>query len=81
LSSRKARGLVAVGDVAGAVAARLEGEQGEGDDDQWLFLPAIKRVKRIASSNQSGSFMGSEFAYEDLVVRQVDKYVFRYLGD
>jgi hypothetical protein len=61
--------------------ALLTYEQGEGDDDQWLFLPAIKRVKRIASSNQSGSFMGSEFAYEDLVVRQVDKYVFRYLGD
>ncbi|MCK4739413.1 MAG: outer membrane lipoprotein-sorting protein, partial [Deltaproteobacteria bacterium] len=36
-----------------------------GDDDQWLYLPALKRVKRISSSNKSGSFMGSEFAYED----------------
>ena len=35
-------------------------------DDQWLFLPALKRVKRIASNNKSGPFMGSEFAYEDL---------------
>ena len=33
-----------------------------GDDDQWLYLPALKRVKRIASSNKSGPFMGSEFA-------------------
>ncbi len=37
-----------------------------GDDDQWLYLPALKRVKRIASSNKSGSFMGSEFSYEDI---------------
>ena len=35
-------------------------------DDQWLYLPALKRVKRISSSKQSGSFMGSEFSYEDL---------------
>jgi outer membrane lipoprotein-sorting protein len=61
--------------------ALLTHEQGSEDDDQWLYLPAIKRVKRIASSNQSGSFMGSEFAYEDLVVRQIDKYTYRYLGD
>lgn len=59
----------------------LTHEQGGQDDDQWLYLPSIKRVKRIASSNQSGSFMGSEFAYEDLVARQIDKYTSRYLGD
>ena len=34
----------------------------ESTDDQWLYLPALKRVKRISSSNRSGSFMGSEFA-------------------
>ncbi len=56
-------------------------EQGDKDDDQWLYLPSIKRVKRIASSNQSGSFMGSEFAYEDLVARQIDKFTSRYLGE
>ncbi len=59
----------------------LTHEQGDADDDQWLYLPSIKRVKRIASSNQSGSFVGSEFSYEDLVVRQIDKYTPRYLGD
>src|SRR5690606_2682534 len=35
-----------------------------GNDDQWIYLPALKRVKRIASANRSGPFMGSEFAYE-----------------
>ena len=53
----------------------------ESDDDQWLYLPALKRVKRISSSNKSGSFMGSEFAYEDLGTPEVEKYTYRYLRD
>lgn len=52
-----------------------------GDDDQWLYLPALKRVKRIASSNKSGPFMGSEFAYEDLASQEVEKYRYKYLRD
>jgi hypothetical protein len=50
-------------------------------DDQWLYLPALKRVKRIASENKSGSFMGSEFAYEDLASQEVEKYTYEYLKD
>ncbi len=50
-------------------------------DDQWLYLPALKRVKRIASRNKSGPFMGSEFAYEDLSSFEIEKYRFKYLGD
>lgn len=52
-----------------------------GDDDQWLYLPALKRVKRIASSNKSGPFMGSEFAYEDISSQEVEKYAYQYLRD
>lgn len=52
-----------------------------GDDDQWLYLPALKRVKRISSSNKSGPFMGSEFAYEDLSSQEVEKYTYNYLRD
>ncbi|MEH6578860.1 MAG: outer membrane lipoprotein-sorting protein [Amphritea sp.] len=51
------------------------------DDDQWLFLPALKRVKRIASRNKSGSFMGSEFAYEDIASQEVEKYTYKWLRD
>ncbi|MCY4453844.1 MAG: outer membrane lipoprotein-sorting protein [Immundisolibacterales bacterium] len=50
-------------------------------DDQWLYLPALKRVKRISSSNRSGSFMGSEFAYEDMSAPEVEKFTYRYLRD
>jgi len=53
----------------------------QGADDQWLYLPALKRVKRISSRNKSGPFMGSEFAYEDLSSFEVEKYTYRYLGD
>jgi len=52
-----------------------------GTDDQWLYLPALKRVKRISSANKSGSFMGSEFAYEDISSQEVEKYTYRYLRD
>jgi len=50
-------------------------------DDQWLYLPALKRVKRISSANKSGPFVGSEFAYEDLVSFEVEKFDYRWLRD
>lgn len=53
----------------------------EGPDDQWLYLPALKRVKRISSNNKSGPFMGSEFAFEDLSSQEVEKYTYKYLRD
>lgn len=52
-----------------------------GDDDIWLFLPALKRVKRIAGSNKSGPFMGSEFAFEDISSAEPEKYRYRYLRE
>lgn len=52
-----------------------------GDDDQWLYLSALKRVKRISSRNKSGSFMGSEFAYEDISSQEVEKYTYKWIKD
>lgn len=49
-------------------------------DDQWIYLPAVGRVKRISSDNKSGPFMGSEYAYEDLVSSEIEKYTYTYLG-
>lgn len=51
------------------------------DDDQWLYLPALRRVKTIASDNKSGPFMGSEFSFEDMRGHGVDKYTYKYLRD
>ncbi|MEM9555956.1 MAG: outer membrane lipoprotein-sorting protein [Acidobacteriota bacterium] len=53
----------------------------DGDDDQWLYLPALERVKRISSSNKSGPFMGSEFAYEDISSQEVEEYSHRLLRE
>jgi outer membrane lipoprotein-sorting protein len=54
----------------------LSFEQIGGDDKQWLYLPALKRVKRISSSNKSGSFMASEFSYEDISSQNYKNYVY-----
>ena len=48
-------------------------------DDQWLYLPALKRVKRISSANKSGPFVGSEFAFEDFTATELNKYTYNYL--
>lgn len=52
-----------------------------GSDDQWLFLPSIKRIKRISSNNKSGPFVGSEFAYEDLSSQEIEKYSYKFLEE
>ncbi|MDH5691643.1 MAG: outer membrane lipoprotein-sorting protein [Gammaproteobacteria bacterium] len=44
------------------------------DDDQWLYLPALKKTKRIAAGDKSGSFMGSDLNYSDMTSRDIDDY-------
>lgn len=61
--------------------ALLTYQHEDRDDDQWLYLPALKRVKKIASSKKSGPFMGSEFSFEDIGGQQVDDYTYKYLRD
>jgi len=50
-------------------------------DNQWLFLPALKRVKRISSANKSGPFVGSEFAFEDFTALELNKYDYVWLRE
>jgi outer membrane lipoprotein-sorting protein len=49
-------------------------------DEQWLYLPSLKRVKRISSNNKSGPFVGSEFAYEDITGNEIGKYSWKFLA-
>jgi outer membrane lipoprotein-sorting protein len=53
----------------------------DGADDQWLYLPALKRVKRIASRNKTGPFMGSEFSFEDLSSFEINKYDYKFIKE
>lgn len=64
-------------DVAGT--AVLIHAHGLTPDDQWLYLPAVKRVKRISTRSKSGPFVGSEFAYEDISTWVPEKYTYRFL--
>ncbi len=50
-------------------------------DEQWLYLPASGRLKKISSDNKSGSFQGSEFSYEDLGTTEIEKYRYKYQED
>lgn len=66
-------------DVAGT--KMLTWSRREGSDDQWLYLPSLRRVRRISSNNRMASFMGSEFSFEDLGSQEVERYDFKFLRD
>ena len=60
----------------------LTWEHKQKNDDQWLYLPSLKRIKRIYGSGRASSFMGSEFTYEDLSSGQeVEKHQFQFLSE
>ena len=56
-------------------------EDSSKDDDQWLYLPELKKVKRIASSDKSSSFMGSDFSYSDMTSRNVQDYTYKIMKE
>ncbi len=56
-------------------------DDAEKDDDQWLFLPALGKTKRIASSDKSGSFMGSDLNYSDMTDRELEDYDYKLLKE
>ena len=56
-------------------------DDSEKDDDQWLYLPALKKTKRIASGDKSGSFMGSDFTYSDMSSRELEQYDYKLLQE
>ncbi len=51
------------------------------DDDQWLYLPALRKTKRIANDDKSGSFMGSDFNYSDMTERDLNDYTFEVMKE
>ncbi len=56
-------------------------DDGDRDDDQWLYLPALKKVKRIAAADKSGSFMGSDFTYADMSSPDLDDYDYELMKE
>ncbi len=67
-------------DIAGV--GLLTWEQGEDkDDDQWLYLPAQRQVKRISSSGKKNQFMGTDLAFEDLRPENLQANNYKVLGE
>lgn len=65
-------------DVKGTGFLTYDYEAEGKDDDQWLYLPALRKTKRIASSDKSGSFMGSDFSYSDLTKNRLNDYTYTF---
>ncbi len=51
------------------------------DDDMWLFMPALRKTRRIVSSERAKSFMGSEFSYADMSPPILDEFTYKVLSD
>jgi len=60
--------------------ALLTWEAKDGNDDQWLYLPAIRKAKRIAASSKKNQFMGTDFAFEDLRPENVGVHRYTAVG-
>ena len=68
-------------DVEDTAFLTYDFDQSDKDDDQWIYLPALNKTKRIATSDKSGSFMGSDFTYSDMTKRALDDYDYTLLKE
>ena len=65
-------------DVKDTAFLTFDYDDPDKDDDQWLYLPALKKTKRIASTDKSGSFMGSDLTYSDMTSRNLEDYDYTF---
>jgi hypothetical protein len=68
-------------DVYNTAFLTFDYDQDDKEDDQWLYLPALKKVRRIASSDKSSSFMGSDFTYGDMTRPELSKFDFKLVRE
>ncbi|AYF43301.1 hypothetical protein BALOs_0286 [Halobacteriovorax sp. BALOs_7] len=68
-------------DVKGTKLLTWTWKSSDKDDDQWLYLPSLRRVKKINSRSKGSSFMGSEFSFEDIGGQTIEKYNYKFLSE
>ncbi|MBT7545398.1 MAG: outer membrane lipoprotein-sorting protein [Kordiimonadaceae bacterium] len=68
-------------DVKNTAFLTYDYKSDDKDDDQWMYLPALKKTKRIPSSDKGASFMGSDFSYSDMTAKDLDDYTYKLLGE
>ncbi len=69
------------GDVKNTAFLTYDYSDNDKDDDQWMYLPALKKTKRIPSSDKDAAFMGSDFSYSDMTDKELDDYTFKLLKE
>ncbi len=70
--------FISPSDVKGTSVLTIE--HTDADDDQWLYLPALRKVRRISSSDKTDHFMGSDFTFEDIQSEDLEHFEYRLLG-
>ena len=68
-------------DVKGVGYLSFSYDDASKSDDRWLYMPALKKAKRISGSSSQDYFMGTEFTYDDMGDRKVDDYKHSLLGE
>ncbi|VUD40438.1 hypothetical protein TDB9533_00225 [Thalassocella blandensis] len=68
-------------DVEGTAYMSFDWEDESKEDDAWLYLPALQKIKRVASSDESGAFMGSDFSYADINGLDYEDFTYRLLKE
>jgi len=66
-------------DVRNIGLLSIDYDDGNKDDDQWLYLPSLRKSTRISSSDKSGSFMGTDLTYSDMTEQDPDTYDYKML--
>ena len=66
-------------DVKGTVS--LLNEHADKDDDIWIYLPSIKKVRRLVSSNKKDSFVGTDFSYGDVIGHKVNEWTHKIIRE
>ena len=61
--------------------ATLLVEHATGDDDMWIYLPALKKVRRLVASNKKDGFVGTEFSYGDVIGHRTSDWTHRILRE
>jgi hypothetical protein len=70
--------------VKGTAFLAVDHPEPDRDDDQWLYLPALRRVRRIAASDRGDAFLGTDLSYEDVKKETkvgLEDYTWRTLGE
>ncbi len=79
INTRRMTRFLEPGDVKGTVTLLIE--QSDRDDDMWVFLPALKKVRRLVSSNKKESYIGTDFSYGDVMGHKVPEWEHKLVGE